>query len=212
LERYKRVEDKMVEHEMNFKIFDKYDISNIVIQDAGLKSVINLKPKLILKSQGRNVVKFGQTKVNIVERLMNKLAVGGHRGKKHKIEKGIATGKYTKNMSIILEVLDMIEKKTGKNPVQVLVTAIENIAPRDEITVIEYGGARYPQAIDVSPIRRVNLSLKYLIHGAGDKAFNKKKTIAQALAEEIMMAADKNGESFAIRKKKESESQADSAR
>jgi len=196
----------------NFKVFDKYDLSGIEIKDLGLKSVINLKPKLILKSQGRNVVKLGQTKVNVIERLMNKLAVGGHRGKKHKIEKGNATGKYTKNMGIILDALDIIEKKTGKNPVQVLVTAIENIAPRDEITVIEYGGARYPQAIDVSPLRRVNLSLKYLIHGAGDKAFNKKKTITQSIAEEIMMAADKNGESFAIRKKKESESQADSAR
>jgi small subunit ribosomal protein S7 len=202
----------MNEQISNFKIFDKYDISGIVVKDLGLKSVINLKPKLILKSQGRNVVKLGQTKVNVVERLMNKLAVGGHRGKKHKIEKGNATGKYTKNMQIVLDALEIVEKKTGKNPVQVLVTAIENIAPRDEITVIEYGGARYPQAIDVSPIRRVNLSLKYIIHGAGDKAFNKKKTITQALAEEIMMAADNNGESFAIRKKKESESQADSAR
>jgi small subunit ribosomal protein S7 len=210
LERYRRVEDKMTEQ--NFKVFDKYDISGIVVQDAGLKSVINLKPKLILKSQGRNVVKLGQTKVNIVERLMNKLAVGGHRGKKHKLEKGNATGKYTKNMGIILDALEIIEKKTGKNPVQVLVTAIENIAPRDEITVIEYGGARYPQAVDVAPIRRVNLSLKYIIHGASDKAFNKKKTITQCIAEEIIMAAEKNGESFAIRKKKESESQADSAR
>lgn len=198
--------------EQNFKIFDKYDISGIVVQDAGLKSVINLKPKLILKSQGRNVVKLGQTRVNIVERLMNKLAVGGHRGKKHKIEKGNATGKYTKNMSIILEVLDMIEKKTGKNPVEVLVKAIENAAPRDETTVIEYGGARYPQAVDVAPIRRVNLSIKHLIHGAGDKAFNKKKTITQCLAEEIIMAAENNGESLAVRKKKEAEAQADSAR
>ncbi len=202
----------MNEQISNFKIFDKYDLSAVEVKDPGLKAVINLKPKLILKSQGRNVVKLGQTKVNVVERLMNKLAVGGHRGKKHKIEKGNATGKYTKNMKIILDVLEIVEKKTGKNPVQVLVTAIENISPRDEITVIEYGGARYPQAIDVSPIRRVNLSLKYLIHGAGDKAFNKKKTITQALAEEIMMAAENNGESFAIRKKKESESQADSAR
>ena len=205
-------EDKMNEKISNFKVFDKYDVSGIVVQDLGLKSVINIKPKLIIKSQGRNVVKFGQTKVNIIERLMNKLAVGGHRGKKHKLEKGNATGKYTKNMGIILDALEIIEKKTGKNPVQVLVTAIENIAPRDEITVIEYGGARYPQAVDVAPIRRVNLSLKYLIHGASDKAFNKKKTITQCIAEEIIMAAEKNGESFAIRKKKESESQADSAR
>jgi small subunit ribosomal protein S7 len=212
LERYRRVEDKMAEQFQTFKIFDKYDISQISVKDPGLRSVINLKPKLILKNQGRNVVKFGQTKVNIVERLMNKLAVSGHRGKKHKLEKGIATGKYTKNMQIILDVLEIIEKKTGKNPVEVLVRAIENAAPRDETTVIEYGGARYPQAVDVAPIRRVNLSLKHLVHGAGDKAFNKKKTIVQALAEEIMMSADNNGESLAVRKKKEAEAQADSAR
>lgn len=197
---------------MQFKIFDKYDTSGIFVEDLGLKTIINLEPKLILKSEGRNVVKHGQTKVNIVERLMNKLAVGGHRGKKHKIQKGRATGKYTKNMKIILDAFEMIEKKTGKNPVAVLVKAVENAAPRDEVTVIEYGGARYPQAVDVSPLRRVNVALKHLIHGAGDKAFNKKKTITQALAEEIMLASENNGESFAIRKKKESESQADSAR
>ena len=63
-----------------FKIFDLYDISNINIEDPGLKSVINIQPKLILKSHGRNVQKLGQTKVNIVERLMNKLSVAGHRG------------------------------------------------------------------------------------------------------------------------------------
>jgi len=202
----------MTEQIQTFKIFDRYDLSQIHIKDPGLKQVINLKPKLILKSQGRNVSKLGQTKINIVERLMNRLSVAGHRGKKHKVEKGASTGKYTKNMKIILDVLEIVEKKTGKNPVQVLIDAIENAAPRDEITVIEYGGARYPQAVDVSPIRRVNLSLKHLVHGAGDKAFNKKKTITQTLAEEIVMAAEKNGESLAIRKKKESEAQADSAR
>ncbi len=194
-----------------FKIFDKYEITQIEVQDPGLRAVINLQPKLILKSCGRNVVKFGQTKVNVVERLMNKVATAGHRGKKHKIQKK-ATGKYTKNMKIVLEAFELVEKKTGQNPVEVLVKAIENSAPRDEVTVIEYGGARYPQAVDVSPIRRVNLALKHLTHGASDKAFNKKKTYAQGLAEEIIMASEQNGESFAIRKKKEAEAQADSAR
>ena len=202
----------MSEQTTNLKIFDKYDISTIQIQDEGLKSAINLKPKLVLKNQGRGVGKFSQTKVNIVERLMNKISVAGHRGKKHRLEKGNATGKYTKNMKITLDVLEIIEKKTNKNPVEVLVRAVENSAPRDETTVIEYGGARYPQAVDVSPVRRVNLALKHLVHGASDKAFNKKKTITQALAEEIIMAAENNGESLAVRKKKESEAQADSAR
>jgi len=196
----------------NFKIFDLYDLSEISIVDPGLKNVINLQPKLIIQSHGRNVSKMGQLKVNIVERLMNRLAVAGHRGKKHKIILGTSTGKYSKNMGTILRVLKQIEEKTKKNPVAVLVKAIENAAPRDEITVIEYGGARYPQAVDVSPLRRVGLALKHLVHGASDKAFGKKKDIAQALAEEIMLAADGNMESFAMKKKNESEKQADSAR
>src|SRR3989344_4696587 len=132
-----------------FKIFDLYDTSGITIQDQGLKNVINLNPKLALKSHGRNVQKFGQIKVNLVERLINKFAVAGHRGKKHRIILGTSTGKYTRNAGIILEAFEMIEKKTGENPVAVFVRAIENSSPRDEVTVIEYGGARYPQAVDV---------------------------------------------------------------
>lgn len=195
-----------------FKIFDLYDLGGISVADPGLKSVINLQPKLILKSQGRNVQKLGQMKVNVVERLMNRLAVAGHRGKKHKVQKGKSTGKYSKNMRIILDAFELVEKKTQKNPVQVLVKAIENSAPRDEVTAIEYGGARYPQAVDVAPLRRVNLALRWIIHGASDKAFNKKKNITQAIAEEIILAFENNGESFAIRKRNESEKQADSAR
>ena len=195
-----------------FKIFDLYDINEVTIEDPGLKTAINLEPKLILKSHGRNVSKMGQTKVNIVERLMNKLAVSGHRGKKHKIMLGRTSGKYTKNMGIILQALKRIEEKTKKNPVQVLVKAIENSAPRDEITVIEYGGARYPQAVDVSPLRRVNLAIKHIIHGASDKAFGKKKTIVDGLVEEIILAFEGNMDSFAMKKKNEAEKQADSAR
>lgn len=195
-----------------FKIFDLYEVEGIEVNDPGVKQVINLEPRLTLKGQGRNVQKFGQTKVNIIERLMNKIGIAGHRGKKHRIEIGHATGKYSKNMKIVLEALKVIEQKTKKNPVEILVRAIENSSPRDEITVIEYGGARYPQAVDVSPLRRVNLALRWLVHGASDKAFGKKKNISQGLADEIILASENNGESFAIRKRNESEKQADSAR
>lgn len=197
---------------IEFKIFDRYETEGIEIRDFGLRNVINLNPKLALKSHGRNFQKFGQTKVNVVERLINKIGVAGHRGKKHKIMVGSATGKYSTNTKIVLEAFSKIQGKTGKNPVEVLIKAIENAAPRDEITVIEYGGARYPQAVDVSPLRRVNLALKHLIHGASEKAFGKKKNIAEGLADEIILASENNGESFAIKKKNESEKQADSAR
>jgi len=195
-----------------FKLFGLYSVDDIHIEDMGLKNVINLQPKLALKSYGRNVQKFGQAKVNVVERLINKLAVAGHRGRKHRIILGHATGKYTKNANTVLESFKIIEKKTGKNPFEVLVKAVENSAPRDETTVIEYGGARYPQAVDVAPLRRVSLALKHIVHGASDKAFGKKKNIAQALADEIVLAYENNGDSFAVRKKNESEKQADSAR
>ena len=195
-----------------FRIFDLYETEGIEIKDVGLKDVINLTPKLALKSHGRNFQKFGQTKVNVVERLINKIGVAGHRGKKHRLMIGTSTGKYSKNAGIVLDAFELITKKTGKNPVEILIKAVENSAPRDEITVIEYGGARYPQAVDVSPLRRVNLALKHLVHGASEKAFGKKKNLAQGLAEEIMLAADKNQESFAMKKKNESEKQADSAR
>ncbi len=195
-----------------FALFGKYDVSEISVEDPGLKNVINLDARLIVKSHGRNVMKGGQARINLVERLMNRVATAGHRGKKHKLIKGNASGKYEKNMMIVLEAFDIIEKRTSKNPVAVLVKAVENSSPRDEITVIEYGGARYPQAVDVAPLRRVNLAVRWIVHGASDKAFNKKKTVAQALADEIILAYEGNGESFALRKKNDSEKQADSAR
>jgi len=203
------MEEKQIQQ---FKIFDLYDLSEIKVSDPGLKDVINLEPKLILKSHGRVRQKFGKAKINIIERLINRIAVAGHRGKKHKIILGHTTGKYSKNTKIVLDVLKIIEQRTKQNPVQVFVKAIENSAPRDETTVIEYGGARYPQAVDVSPLRRVNVALRNIVHGASDRAFGKKKSITQGLTEEIMLAAENNGESFAIKKRNEAEKQADSSR
>jgi len=203
------MEQKNIPH---FKIFGIYDTSGISVKDPGLKSAINLHPKLMIKSHGRNVQKHGQLKVNVIERLINRLAVSAHRSKKHKIEIGLVTGKFTKNAGNVLKAFKLIEEKTKKNPVEVFVQAIENSAPRDEITVIEYGGARYPQAVDVSPLRRVNLALRNIVHGASDKSFGKKKTIVEGLAEEIILASENNGDSVAVRKKNEYEKQADAAR
>ncbi|MBI5803276.1 30S ribosomal protein S7 [Candidatus Pacearchaeota archaeon] len=202
----------MSEQIKNFKIFDLYETEEVSVLDPGLRPVINLQPKLILKSSGRNAQKFGQLKVNLVERLINKLYVSGHRNKKHRIMIGTNTGKYSKNTKIVLDAFKIIYEKTKINPVQVLVKALENSAPRDETTVIEYGGARYLQAVDVSPLRRVNVALRNIVHGASDRAFNKKKNIVEGLVEEILLAYENKGDSSAVRKKNESEKQADSAR
>jgi small subunit ribosomal protein S7 len=194
------------------KIFDLWDVEGIQIQDPGLKRVVNLDIKLLLKNHGRARKEFAKSRVNIVERLINILQVPGSRGKKHKIITRWNTGKYNKNAKIVIDAFKIIQNKTKENPIGVLVRAIDRCAPRDEVTSIEYGGARYPQAVDISPMRRVNLVLRFLVHGAYDKAFNKKATITQSLAKEIMLTAEGSSESFAIQKKNDLEKQADSAR
>jgi small subunit ribosomal protein S7 len=194
------------------KIFDLYETDSIAVNDPGLKRVINVKPKLVLKSHGRKKGDFSQTKINIVERLANLVGVPGHRGKKHKVMTGRAAGKFNKNMTIVLDAFKIIEQKTKQNPVQVLVSAVEKASPREEVTTIEYGGAKYPQAVDCSPLRRVNITLRLIVHGAYDKAFGKKTKIHEALANEILLASQESNDSAAVAKKNEMEKQANSAR
>jgi len=197
---------------VQMKIFGLFDASEVRVEDPGMKKAINLNAKLMLKSHGR--IKWDPTraKVNVVERLINLLQVPGSRGKKHKIITGWITGKQARCTKIVIDAFNIIEKKTGENPLKVFIKAIENGAPRDEVTSIEYGGAKYPQAVDVSPRRRLNLVLRYFVNGAYDKAFNKKATIVETLAKEIMAAADGSGESYAVSKRNDAEKQADAAR
>lgn len=197
---------------MSFKIFDLYDMEEVKVTDVALAPYINIQPKLLVKSHGRNVGKFTQTKVHIIERLANRLAVPGHVGKKHKIIASHSSGKYGRNMQTVMEVLKIIADKKKTNPVQVLVKAIENGSPRDEITTIEYGGARYPQAVDVSPLRRVNLAIRWMVQGSFQKSFGKKSRMAEVLAKEIIAASEGSMDSYAVGKKTEAEKQADSSR
>jgi len=194
------------------KLFDLYETKDIKVEDVGLKRYINFSDRLMVKTHGRNREGFSRTKVNIVERLINQLGVPGHRGKKHKIMTPWASGKWTTNALTVLKAFKIIEQKTQQNPIQVFVKAIENAAPRDEITTIEYGGARYPQGVDTAPARRLTIALKNISRGAYDKAFGKKLEMADALANEIIAASQNAGEAFAVAKRSETEKMADSAR
>jgi small subunit ribosomal protein S7 len=194
------------------KIFGLWDVSEVSVADPGLKKVINLDDKLLLKSHGRIKYDQAKTKVNVIERIINILQVPGSRGKKHRIITSWISGKQQKTTMIVVDALKMVEQQTKQNPIAVLVKAIENAAPRDEVTAIEYGGARYPQAVDISPRRRLNLALRFMINGAYDKAFGKKATITEALAKEIISAYNNSGDSYSVTKKNDIEKQADAAR
>jgi len=197
---------------MELKLFGIWDTSKVEVIDLGLKRYINLNPILVPKTSGRNVkIRFHKSKNPIVERLINKLMIPGHKGKKHRLTSYRCTGKL-KCYDIVKEAFKKIEKKTNVNPVSVFIKALENSAPREEITTIEYGGARYPQAVDCSPQRRIDIALRMMIQGAYSKSFNSKRKISDTLADEIINAYNNDNKSNAIAKKNELERQSDSAR
>lgn len=195
------------------KLFNKWDTSQIKIVDPGLERYICLKPLLLPKTGGRNVqVAFWKSKNHIVERLINKLMIPGHKGKKHRISSGHCAGKSISRTKMVEKTFEIIEQKTKENPVMIFVKALENAAPREEITTIEYGGARYPKALECSPQRRIDIALRMMIQGAYSKSFKNKKSIIECLAEEIIQAYRCEQTSNAIAKKLELERQSDASR
>jgi len=195
------------------KIFDRWDVAGIAVKDPGLDRYLTIDPILVPKTGARYAgSRFHKSKINIVERLINRMMVPGHKGKKHKFTSGHVTGKGQTAYATVLEALQLVEKRTKKNPIEILVRAIENAAPREEIITIEYGGARYPKAVECAPQRRIDTVLKMMAQGAFQKSVKSKKSAASALADEIILAFQLSQNSNAIAKKLELERQADASR
>jgi len=200
----------------DIRLFGKWDFDVEVI-DPGLQNYINLTPVFVPHSGGKHSKKrfWKAEKANIVERLINKLMRGSVGSKKFsgKYMRGAgATGKKSLVTSVVEEAFGIIEQRTKRNPVQVLVDAIQNAAPREETTTIIYGGVHYHQAVDVAPMRRIDLAIRNLATASYGNTFNKKTTIQECLANEIIEAANNDPKSFAVKKKEEMERIAQSAR
>lgn len=177
------------------KLFGKYSFKDIEVRDASLRDYISLKPVLLPWSGGRHERrKFEKAKVNIVERLVNKLMRPGRMG-----------GKKAKAIKIVEASFKLIEFETGDNPIQLLIYAVENAGPCEDVTTIAYGGAAYTVSVDVSPLRRVDVALKNIVIGARNTARNNRITIEEALAREIILAARNDLSSYAISKRVEIE-------
>lgn len=195
------------------KFFNRWSTEDIKVEDKGLQRYISLEPRLVPKTGARYIGnRFHKAKITIVERLINKMMVPGHRAKKHKISSGHITGKSQTVAKVVEDSFGIIERKLKMNPIAVLIKAIENAAPREEIISIEYGGARYPKAVESSPLRRIDFVLRQMTQGSYQKAFNSKKTASDCLADEIIAAFNLSQNSAAISKKLELERQCDSAR
>jgi small subunit ribosomal protein S7 len=195
------------------KLFNRWGF-DVQVKDPGLRPYINLQPIVVPKTGGRfSNNPFHKSKTNIVERLTNKLMVTGHRGKKHLLTSGRNTGKTLTIFNIVKEVFEKLEQKTKKNPIEILVGAIENAALREEITSYQMGGIMVRKAVVTSPQRRVDSALSVITQSAYRKSFGKKVGMANALADEIFYAYQNDAsKSEAIKEKERIEREAGGAR
>jgi small subunit ribosomal protein S7 len=191
-------------------LFEKWDMEGIKVHDQGLLKAISLKPTIAGTTMGRHEhKKFGKLDVNIVERLANDIM---HFGKKYAKNAGRMGGKKQRSLKVVEAALDIISLKTSQNPVEVLVRAVENAAPNEDTTRIAYGGVVYHVAVDIAPSRRVDLALRFVAEGLREAAFATSRSVEEILADEIIMAANNETNSFAIKKKNEQERIAMSSR
>ncbi len=206
---WRRLGSKMAE----IKVFNRWSVEGIKVEDKGLQNYISLQPRIVPRSGGRNAKhRFRKSKTFIIERLMNKLQTPGHKGKKHFKTSDRCTGKAVTAYNIMEKTLELIEQRTKKNPIEVVVKAIENSAPREEILMIEYGGAHYPRPVEIAPQRRIDFALRMLVQASYQKSFNAKKDFVDIFANEIIGAYNFSNQVQAITKKNELERQADSSR
>ncbi|MDQ2684299.1 MAG: 30S ribosomal protein S7 [Thermoproteota archaeon] len=195
----------------NMLLFNKWDTTNIEIEDEGLKNVIRLQPSMTIPiTFGRHEhQRLKKAEVNIIERLANKLM---HFGKRYAKNTGRMGGKKARVMNVVKTSLEIISLETGKNPVGLLIRAIENSSPNEDTTRIVYGGVVYHVSVDVSPLRRVDLALRFIAEGVRESTYSSPQTMEEVLAKEIILAADNDMNSYAIKKKNEQERIAMSSR
>ena len=196
-------------------LFNKYSF-DVEVADLSLRNQINLKAVAYPVSYGRLSQKsFAKASMNIIERLENSLMRGGTGGKigGHVIRtEGRLQGRKMKVTKIIENAFDIISKQNGKNPIQVLIRALENSAPIEDTTRVVYGGITSNVAVDISASRRLDIALRNVAMATIINAFKNKRTLAQALANEMILASNMDINSYAIKRKNEIERMARSAK
>jgi small subunit ribosomal protein S7 len=181
-------------------LFGVWDVSEIEYSDPSMRRYITVTP--VAHTMGRHASKqFKKSEISVVERLINRL-----------MQTEDNTGQKQKTMGIVRDALEIVHERTEENPVQVLVRAVENSGPREETVRLKYGGISVPKAVDVAPQRRVDLALGFLAKGTFSASHKTKTTAAEALARQLVGAADYDLQTYAISQKEENERVAAAAR
>ncbi len=193
------------------KVFGRWDSLGIEVKDLGLKPYISLEPHILPRSAGKYRRTFHKSKAHIVERLALHVMQPGHIGKTHRKSSGKLGGALYTSLHEVEKALEIAESVEKKNPIEILVKAIENVALREEIISYQVGSVIAREAVISAPQRRVDKALRMFAQGSLAKVRGKKYSIAQALADE-MVAAYRGKESFALREKERIEREAAGAR
>ena len=182
------------------RLFDTWSVEDIEFDDPSTRRYITVTP--VAHTMGRHANKqFEKSEISIVERLINRL-----------MQTGRNAGKKQQTMGIVEEAFDIVHERTNENPVQVLVDAVENAAPREETVRLKYGGISVPKAVDVAPQRRVDQAVKFLAEGTHSGAFKSPIDVEEALANQLVGAANDDVNTYAINQKEEKERVAAAAR
>lgn len=195
-------QDSGVQYATDVKLFGRWSYEGVESKDISLMAYLNVKT---IKAQVFHPFTAGRyqrrsfNKVNcpIVERLLNSLMM-----------KGRNNGKKQLAVRIVKQSLELIHLTTGENPLQILIDAISNGGAREDSTRIGSGGVVRRQAVDVSPLRRVNQAIYLITRGSRESSFRNIKSLSEILADEIIAASKGSGtgtNSYAVRKKDEIE-------
>jgi len=192
----------MSKAKQEIKLFQKWTFNDITVKDPGLKRYLNLTPMTTPHSMGRHEhQRFRKAKVNIVERLINGF-----------MRPGKNAGKKAKTTNFVKQAFEIIHLRTGKNPVEILVKAVENAAPCEDTTRVSYGGVVYHLSVDIAPQRRIDLAIRHITEGARKASANNPRSIQETIADELILAANHDIKSAAMAKRHEIERIAQSSR
>ncbi|KAA8516944.1 hypothetical protein F0562_017238 [Nyssa sinensis] len=177
------------------KLFNRWSYDDVQIADISVEDYITATAAkhatYMPHTAGRYQAKrFRKAQCPIVERLVNSMMMHGRNN-----------GKKLMAVRIVKHAMEIIHLLTDQNPIQIIVDAVINSGPREDATRIGSAGVVRRQAVDISPLRRVNQAIYLLTTGARESAFRNIKSIAECLADELINAAKGSSNSYAIKKK-----------
>jgi len=184
-----------------FPVLSKYNMEEVKIEDKGLERYLNLDTENLYLGGVNSNKMFAKSKIPVIERLINNIM----RTEKY-------NGKKIKAYKVVKTTFEIIDKKTKTNPMQVLIKALENAAPKEETTRLRFGGISVPKAVDVAPQRRIDIAIRNICSGVVTSTHKNKKSISQCLADELIKASKNSVDSFSVAKKNDIERIAKSAR